>query len=315
MQNVNAGIRAFCVGGGKARYDGVNPVTGDKKFKTVSKAEDHVLRKLDRYTALHNKGTNLEFRLDPTITAISSKCQLPTTEDTNFSTLGSAGFLDNLAVDFARAVKDLSAILMDLKRLTVFGDLPISLGAGTSDGAVLSVRFCGCDAEAVARLCDEVGIYRGIVKEDEAWSDDRDVEMALLFPFAPSNATSEKKMNTSYTKGTIQAENRPLLDQLDWRQMMSPSEQTSEYFDRTTDTYEEIKHIHASQSYANGSPELFLRDSSGYESLYESDYQDRDPYKLSSGYTQQNMQRQASDDFEGLEGIYRFLRECDQARR
>jgi hypothetical protein len=44
----------------------------------------------------------------------------------------------------------------DLKRLSSLGDLPVTL----EQKSILRVRFPGCAAETVERLCDEVGVQR-----------------------------------------------------------------------------------------------------------------------------------------------------------
>ncbi|KAL9609412.1 MAG: hypothetical protein Q9167_005810 [Letrouitia subvulpina] len=314
VQNVNAGIKAFCLGGGKARFDGHDIKTGEKKYKAVTETEDQVLRKTEIAGSQWAKGTSLQFQLNPTITALTTN--LP--ESTSFSdgvSLGTAGILDNLAIDFARSLKDPSVILMDLKRLAVLGDLPISLFTSPTGDTVLSVRFCGCDGEMVSRLCDEVGIHRGIVREDEGWSEGRDVDMALLFPFAPSGIASENGTEAKYTKETIRANGQYGSDQLDWRQMMSPSDHDRDYSTRTLDSFEHVQQTPVSLTSVNRSLKTPSRSSSSYESLIEAEGSDDDYYYAHPANPWQRRQMQAREEFEGLEGIYKFLRECEQAKR
>ena len=314
IQNVSAGMRAFCVGGGKARFDGFDHKTGAKRFKAVSEAEDQALRKIQKSTSAWVKGTNLEFRLNPTVTALSASFPTSTGQGFEGQSLGSEGFLDVLSVDFARALKDLSAILVDLKRLAAFGDLPISLVTSPNDGSTLCVRFAGCDGETVSRLCDEVGVHRGVIREDQAWNDDKDVEMALLFPFAPNGPVSDFGEESVLFTKTIQADNEIAPEQLEWRNMMSPSN----HGDQRTESHFTGYH-HIDTPCTTNTPQCSLamltpRTPSGYESLRESDFAADDPYYRHDSSTQGHRTRDA-EGLEGLESIYRFLAECEQARR
>lgn len=305
VQNVSAGIRAFFIGGGKARFDGVDPITGEKRFRAASQTEDTLYTQWASPHAINARGTALEFKLSPTITALSPS--VFSADQENLGTASLNGILDNLASDFARALKDLAAVLADLRRLSAFGNLPVSLTT-TPSGPTLSVRFQGCDADLVSRLCDEVGVLRGVVIEDEAWIDEKDVEMALLFPFAPgagTEAISEQENGSEYF------EKKPLdqkyqAEELDWRHMLSPSA----YKPSNADSLHSFATLHSPAPKAN-SP-------SGYESLRESDFASDDPYyptftplKAPTHRTS----RSASGDYEGLEGIYKFLQICEDSRR
>ena len=285
---MNAGIRAFFVGGGKARYDGADPSTGAKRFRSVTKTEDHVLNSLDKHISGAAKGTNLEFQLSPRVTAL-----LPSTSQT----LGSTNILEVLSVDFARALKDLSLTLSDLRRLSALGSLPLTL-TSTSKGPILSVRFPGCDAETVIRLCEELGVFQGIVREDECWEHEKDVEMALLFPFAP---TSSEHGGSAYFEQPQQVTVDTVIapEQVEWQGMLSPSLEDS------VASFEHVMPVfHEEGSH------------SGYESMRESDFADDDPYVRHNHHASSPAARKsgsASENYEGLEGIYRFLQECDAA--
>lgn len=261
----------------------------------MTKTEDDVLKNLDKDVSGVTKGTNLDFRLSPSITAL-----LPSTSQT----LGSPSILDALSVDFARALKDLSLTISDLRRLSALGSLPITLTT-TSKDPILTVRFPGSDAETVSRLCEELGIFRGIVREDEGWEQEKDVEMALLFPFAPTSRRGSEYFEHQATGDTVIAP-----EQVEWQGMLSSS--TGIHAPDSMASYEDIPVM----TPVDDSPSQ-----SGYESLRYSDYADEDPYVQhrprdatlkpcsATGSGQQ------SHDYEGLEGIYRFLQECDGARR
>lgn len=314
IQNVSAGLRAFCIGGGKARFDGFDASTGAKKFKAVSEAEDQALRKIQKSASAWTKGTNLEFCLNPTITAMSASFPTSTGRGFESQTLGTEGVLDMLSVDFARALKDLSAILNDLKRLAIFGDLPISLSTSHKAGPTLSVRFAGCDAETVNCLCDEVGVRRGVVREDEAWNDDKDVAMALLFPFAPTEAIKNFDSESALFTEKIRAHNEIAPEQMEWRNMMSPSERYHQHSDGHSSSFERIDTSISKETPRYSHDENTPRSPSGYESLRESDFALDDPYYQHTS-SPRRPHRLDAGDIQGLESIYRFLAECDEARR
>ena len=305
VQNVSAGMRAFFVGGGKARFDGVDPTTGEKRFRSVSHTEDAVYTQWESPLTRSKRGTSLDFKLNPTVTALSPVFSSNNSQEAfNSSSLNDLGLLDTLATDFARALEDLSTILADLRVLSAFGDLPISL-ITTSSAPVLRVRFAGCDGDLVSRLCNEVGVRRGLIVEDEAWTVEKDVEMALLFPFAPTggdDAESESNDGRSYF------ESKPLdqghqADELEWRHMLSPSVHTPPQTDS----------LHA-RSTIYTPPEKFDTPS-GYESLRDSDFASEDPYyQFPSPVKAPSHSATQSADYEGLEGIYRFLKECEESK-
>lgn len=247
------------------------------------------------------KGTNLEFKLSPTITALSPVFSSANQQSTFGTTsLNDLDVLDNIATDLALAVKDLAVILADLRVLSAFGDLPISLTT-TSTGPVLRIRFPGCDADLVSRLCDEVGVRRGIISEDEAWTAEKDVEMALLFPFGPMGedgaATEMDDAAEYFNQKSLDQGCRP--EELEWRHMLSPPR------------------IESSHSFATiPLPSQKINTPSGYESLRDSDFTSDGAYvhPLSPFKTPTHSTTQSAD-YEGVEGIYKFLRECEDSSR
>ena len=318
IHDVSAGIRAFFIGGGKARFDGVDPVTGEKRFRCVSVTEDAVYTQWESPMSSCAKGTNLEFKISPTITSLLPSFSTNKTGSETTS-LNDVDLLSSLTSDFARAIQDLSLILLDIRALSAFGDLPISL-THTPTGPILSVRFPGCDADLVSRLCDEVGVKRGVVVEDEGWytahverpgQAEKDVEMALLFPFAPNGAPSLSSEGGAYfSTNPVQQERQP--ERLDWRHMMSPS-QRSRY------TAESLHDDGSVEAMTLTSPDLRAHSPmSGYESLAESDFASEDPYFNTTSPVKAAVphgSRAESGDYEGLEGIYKFLQVCEEARR
>ena len=303
IHNVNAGIRAFLVGGGKVRYDGIDPSTGEKRFRSISSTEDKMYKQFEsKKSSL--KGTSLEFRLSPTITALSPIFSPQETQ--NMTTLQTPDLLTTLSGDFARSLRSLSLVLTDLQRLSAFGDLPISL-VHCPDGPILSVRFPGCDADLVSRLCDEVGVSRGVVIEDEAWRNDKEVQMALLFPFAPSADDDAESLLSveDYFERNNPLEEEARQERLDWRSMLSPSRRSLQSKEDDEMSFEEA---------TLRSPMHNADSPSGYESL-------EDPYDWTPASPRSALRSGSrattggSQDYEGLEGIYRFLQVCDDSRR
>ncbi|KAF6845284.1 casein kinase II beta 2 subunit [Colletotrichum musicola] len=262
VHNVSVAMRAFCLSGRKARYDGLN-AHGDKRYRAVSELEQATYAKM-MGAARGNPGAFVDFNLSPTITALSPLAIAAAAGFTSASavapatTLGQEGFLDVLSVDFARAVKDLAVIFADLKRLALLGDLPITM----EKGSVLRVRFPGVDAETVEQLCDDYGVQRGAVGEDVDFENDYGVPVALRFPFAPG--CDDAKTLTS-PGGSL-------------RSLSGLDVDLEEAF---MDEMEE-------------SP--WMSNIEGYESM--------SPTPKTS----------ENDEYEGLEGIYRFLEECDRAK-
>ena len=282
-------MRAFWIQGHRARYDGCDP-HGQKRFAKVSVTQDEGLRTMRKAIDLSNaKGTIVRFRLAPTVTALAGAEQ----------TLADDSIMHDLASDFARGVQDLAAILSDLTKLKdAYGALPVSWGEG-----VVSVRFSGCDGKVVEGLCDEVGVRRGVIVEDEGWavdddSGDKDVRMALLFPFASSTAPSTAEQNNDHVQAMFT--NPPVLKPprtspgLSTRSLTSALDSPSWYDEGFIPSPPE-ESVAPSRSFDNHS---VLLDSDGTESV-------------SADHTG----GVATRDYEGVEGIYRFLAECDRARR
>lgn len=291
VQNVSQAMRAFWCSGQRARFDGYGP-NGEKRYTAVSAAHDDARRKMEQCFAWRGNqpGAFIDFQIAPTITALSplgavaaapakakkvKKIRASSAPGSGSLVFGTAtlhaeGFLDVLSVDFARALQDLAAVMTDLKALSTLGDLPVSL---EKNGRVLRVRFPGVDAETVERLCDDVGVRRGVVGQDPDFDDSPGVQMALRFPFAPEEPCESKLTSPG---GSVRSR--------DSHSLLEDAFVVDEFEDnpwRLTGVEEED-------------------DEEGYESL--------SPRPLS------NSGLHCSEEFEGLEGIYRFLEECDRAR-
>ncbi|KAI0594348.1 hypothetical protein F4775DRAFT_574348 [Biscogniauxia sp. FL1348] len=271
VQNVSSAVRAFWISGQKAQFDGYN-ARGEKQYRAVSALQEETARKLGAMPR-HAAGSHVDFRLSPTVTALSpltAAFPYPAAAGIKASaldatTLNTDGFLDVLSVDFGRALKDLTSILSDIKKLSSLGDLPIQLEKGN----ILRVRFPGVDARTVESLCDDLGLTRGVVYEDPDFDTEVGVPMALRFPCAPDTHSDGASYFTS----------------------ADGSERSDGSFPIEAELFE-------AYSAMEDNPWLSSPDLEGYESMSP---------PVSSGV-------HCSDDFEGLEGIYRFLEECDRAQ-
>jgi hypothetical protein len=278
VNNVSAAVRAFWLSGQKAQFDGMTPA-GEKRYRSITNLQEESGRKI-RSVSRNAPGSYIDFSkyalnllfeklltwsgVNPTVTALSplgAAFPFGTAMEQSAPNLNTDGFLDVLSVDFSRALKDLAATMNDLKRLSSLGDLPITLEAKST----LRVRFPGCDAETVERLCDEVGVQRGIIHQDLEFDNSVGCQMALMFPYAP---TSEHTLSSP--GGSLRSQ--------------------------TGHDYEEVEDI-VENPWVEG-----------YESM-------EDQSETGSVYFSKPSDHQDSSDYEGLEGIYRFIEECDNSRR
>lgn len=284
VQNVSQAVRAFWLSGQRARFDGVGS-DGQSRYRAVSAAAEETRIKMSGIPKFA-PGAYVDFRISPTVTALSPLGAAVAVEGVFGPTAAAAaagfkdagaslnaeGFLDVLSTDFARALRDLAAVMADLKNLAAgLGDLPIEL---QGKGDVLRVRFPGVDAQTVDSLCEDVGVLRGVVGEDADFRQSAGVPVALKFPFAPDTRGGTKTLTSP--GGSMRSHDSALSE-----------EDEGAFFDE----YEENPWLLSSED--EGAEE-------GYESLSP-------PVYGSSG-------DHCSEDFEGLEGIYRFLEECDRVR-
>lgn len=291
VQNVSTAVRAFLLSGQKAQFDGVDPRTGRSGYKAVSNLQSAASQKL-RTLPKSSPGTSIDFTVSPTITALSPS--IPTSHQES-GNLNSEGLLDVLSADFARALKDLSAVLSDLNRLSSLGDLPVTM----TDDATLRIHFPGCDYSTVERLCLEFNVQRGVIRQDDDFDESAGTDIALLFPFAPSRSASD---------GDAEHVTR---DKVEWRTMLSSpgyshcsQTGTGLIFEKTGTHREDISSL---EDYASMHPSDIC--TSDRESDFGAMY-----FRPSSMTMKTPMRSTTSAEYEGLAGIHRFLRECDGAR-
>ncbi|KAF5008096.1 hypothetical protein F66182_15677 [Fusarium sp. NRRL 66182] len=188
-------------------------------------------------------------------------------------------------------MKDLAAVLNDLKRLGQLGYLSVSL----ENKSTLRVRFPGCDAEQVERLCNEVGVERGQIFQDEDFDQLTGAELALLFPFAPSIAPSpETELFTIHENPRL-----PNKHDLDWRLMMSGQTSPGMSNDTNQISFEDV------EMFGNNP---WVSSPSGFSSVGVSELGDREFFAELSPRG-----GDSHSDYEGVQGIYKFLEQCDLA--
>ena len=136
-------------------------------------------------------------------------------------------------------------------------------------------------------MCDELNITRGTVTQDEAFDAFAGTEIALLFPFAPSEGASECESLFEYEPAPHK--HSPFIHLED---MLTPSESARAYSTHSDSGLENVL-----------AEDPWLSDPSGFESI-------RSGSEIQSDHGKGNPL-----EYQGLEGIYRFIEQCDAVRR
>ncbi|KAI0008877.1 hypothetical protein F4779DRAFT_412517 [Xylariaceae sp. FL0662B] len=277
VQNVSSAVRAFWISGQKAQFDGMTS-RGEKRYRAISALQDETARKM---AGLSRKipGAYIDFHLAPTVTSLS-----PLTAAFPYPSAGiKASALETTTLNtdgFLDVLSvDFARALADLTATLADIKRLSSLGdlpIQLEKGNILRVRFPGVDADTVEALCDDLGLTRGVTGEDTDFAVETGVAMALQFPFAPGADTDdETPALTARLPGGGSLR----------RTEGSLSSAEEGLFGRFS-IVEENPWL--------ASPE----EPEGYESMSP---------PISSG-------EHCSDEFDGPEGVYRFIEECDRAR-
>lgn len=330
ISNVSQAVRAFWLNGHKARFDGYNEKTGNKRYRAVSPTQDKANNAFDRHHA-HAAGSFIDFKVSPTITAVGPLSTVPRSEEYDSfcstteqslpisTTIADESVMHNLAVDFARALKDLAAVMNDLKHLATIGSLPLIL----VDPCTLRVRFPGCDRDTVEALCIELDVRRGIVGQDEEFEAQHGADIALRFPFAPSKSASEADLEQIYD-GWRPAK-RTKREHVDWHGMVSAKQSQvsfDEDFETVSPALKSISHGQEVLGFMNedgeivNNPWLGSARQSDYSSLHPSEHGAEEPIYFEPDHRQYNLHQSYHETgYEGIEGIYKFIEHCDRARQ
>ncbi|KAK5073930.1 hypothetical protein LTR64_006930 [Lithohypha guttulata] len=337
IQNVSQAVRAFWLQGHKAHFDGYDTKTGNKRFRAVSPTQDKARNAFDRFHS-HSAGSYVDFKVSPIITAVGPLSTVPRSETYNSycfesesstsptATIADEAIMTTLAVDFARALKHLAAIMNDLKRLATLGSLPLIM----LDPTTLRVRFPGCDQDTVEQLCTELGIRRGVVGQDEDFDTQHGADIALRFPFAPSKTASEAELEHIYD-GWRPAK-RTKRENVDWHGMLSHGQHhqsTHADFEVPHPLAESDRHdqeeLHSILDDAEIINNPWLASApisaqmSDYSSLHPSEHIAHEdtgkPFEPDHRFyaTEQTVPADHTG-YDGIEGIYRFIEHCDRAR-
>lgn len=319
VQNVSQAVRAFLVSGQKAQFAGTD-ARGGKQYRTVSALQDSTTRRMQAMPKM-TPGSYIDFAVNPTITALTpleavagyagfssvEDCTAPTEAARSINhfdiNLNTPSLLDILSADFSRALKDLAAILNDLKALSSLGDLPITYRA-ESGVSTLRIHFPGCDAMTVENLCRELDVKRGIVVQDADFDAFAGTEIALLFPFAPSEGSliSEEPIQHHIPmKPTLRRE-----DAFVWRDdPLFPDEED-----------EEMSELYSTQS-DTGMEFFDYADSVEEVVLSSPEANDMDSRRSSMPHSRSGSMSEVESplEYQDFEGIYRFIEMCDDSRR
>lgn len=317
VQNVSQAVRAFLISGQKAQFDG-NDRAGNKQFRAVSALQDSTVKKMQGIPKM-SPGSYVDFSVNPTITALTpldavvGYAGFSSMEDSNTSAkpstnhfeinLNTPSLLDVLSADFSRALKDLAAILNDLKALSSLGDLPITYHCETGLNR-LRIHFPGCDAQTVENLCSELDVKRGIVVQDEDFDAFAGTEIALLFPFAPSEPSIHSDEFEDFSPPK-----KPQLRREDafvWRDdPLFPLEEESDRYSTQSESGAEF-FDYVDEGHGGGLASLGNDSSSLHSPSLHS------PSHVRSG----SMSEAGSPlEFQDFEGIYRFIELCDDSKR
>lgn len=287
INNVSQAVRAFLISGQKAQFDGIDSRRGEKRFKAVTALQDQVNRTLNKVPKA-TPGSYISFNINPTVTALTPlKAVKGFAASREKDSLKSEGLLDVLSVDFTRAVKELAAVLKDLQRLSELGDLPI-----TYENSTLKIHFPGCDRDTVETICSDFEVQRGVVHQDEDFDAFVGTEIALLFPFASSRTPSECSFLEKPVAG------RQYVEPIEWQQMLSPSVLSSDaYSTHSEDGFDDCLDVDEGTT----NPWLSSSSPSGYDSMHTSEADD--------------VNHNAPLEYQGIEGMYRFMSHCETSVR
>ncbi|KAI1193001.1 hypothetical protein F5X97DRAFT_315571 [Nemania serpens] len=279
LQNVSAAARAFWISGQKAQFDGLNH-RGEAQYRAVSALQHEAACKMAS-APRRAPGSRVDFRLNPVITSLS-----PLTGAFPFACAG----VDKAAAFDAATLHtegfldvlsvDFARALKDLTSTLADINKLATLGdlpIQLVQGYILRVRFPGVDAATVESICADLCLTRGVVHEDANFDADMGVQMALKFPYASDTTRAPRAPSGRAAVAPV-----PLSGSL-WSEESFPAE------DELFREFEEI----------DDNPWLSASDPEGYETMSP-------PFCEGEN---------CSEDYEGLEGVYRFLEECDRAQR
>ena len=355
VHSVSQAVRAFVVSGQKAHFDGMDTRTGEKRFRAVSALQEETSRKMMALpkTALGSYA-ELNINPTVTgLSHLGSVGDHPSFAVQQ--TLCSDGLLDVLSVDFSRSLKELAVVLNDLKKLSALGDLPITYQKttirvhfpGCDSTSVESLCTELGVQRAIVRQDD------GFVEIDATTripnAADADAGIDLLFPLAPNAFGKVPGPGNDSIDAADNADEGMIFtqdvqrDQIEWHDMVGPVPTTTKRLSGQMETpvavssamtvtgsmLDDANNTDADIDDVDNHRNRYLSSPSGYDTLHSSELDDTPlmpppgrQHDLNGaalacsqpeGDTHANSRLVA--DYEGFEGIYRFIEQCDSAVR
>lgn len=203
ITQVAQAIRAMAMGGKNAAEEYRKHRSGGK-----ASVRSHLAAMLSQDGSA--PGAFVDFHMAPTFTSLSCLSK---------NSIGNTSFMAALDEDFTEIVNDTAMVWSELQKLGRLGDLPVSLAGDRDD--TIRVYFAGCDRETVLRLCDEVGVTRGVVGEDEKFG------FELLMPTLEMKPYLESERGSLYAISPVAAvpqQQRVKGLGLYWQDMLSEKE-------------------------------------------------------------------------------------------
>jgi len=178
----------------------------------------------------------------------------------------------------------------------------------TYQDSCLRIHFPGCDAETVERLAEELGLQRGVIRQDDDFDTYNGTEIALLFPFAASQTPSE----CSFYEKSV-SHRKPNPDFVWWGEagVFGDAPPSPILKNLPTPDFSTLSDTGMEMEGFDEQDNPWLSSPSGYESLHSSELDD-------SGRCYEQSDRNSSQtplEYQGIEGIYRFINEIDTAAR
>ncbi|KAI6250301.1 hypothetical protein HI914_01989 [Erysiphe necator] len=188
IQKVSGAFRTFELSRKRAP-DCVKIQSVDRKIDCSYYSENLALGQCYRHHETHSLGSYIDFNIKPTLICFFRLDEdvLSMNDSEQYSThLNTVGLLEEMSNDFSRITKDLSTIMNDIKSLSSLGNLPITW----ENFSTIRVHFPGHDSEYVERLCNDLGIQRGVVHQKKDRKKVEDENISLVFPYAPNSVTN-----------------------------------------------------------------------------------------------------------------------------
>jgi len=292
ITQVAQAMRAMAMGGKNAADEYRNYRNGGK----VSVRAQLASRLAQDETA---PGAYVDFHMAPTFTCLSRLSK---------NSISNPGFMAALDEDFTEIVNDVATVWSELQKLATLGDLPVSLAKDKED--TIRVYFAGCDREIVERLCNEVGVSRGVVGEEDRFA------FELLMPTLEMKPFLESPGGSLHAIQPVPPPQGAHGTGLYWQDMLSDSSCASQDGEMTEEGTEYTPAISVDGYMFSGSSVSGLSPGQ-WESSEGSSGAMFPPLMPTRAEAQLASPPQHTGPVPdlGLEGLQRFLQECEEYER